>query len=260
MNLSAAWSGVKEAMDEIRAIAEQRVPAGVVRAVNDVAFGVRGAWQREAARVFDRPTSFTRNAVLVAKAGSGVAGAAAQFRAGRGATEVEARIYIRDDAFKGTPPVKYLFPQVQGGVRAAKRFERALRAAGVLPPGMIAVPGSAAKLDAYGNLPAGTITRILSQLRASPDALQNASNSTRSRRSRKRGGTYFGLRERRGNLLPGVYERVDFAFGSAVRPVLIFVSRASYRKRYDVFDVGQRYIDAHLPARLDAELRKEGLA
>lgn len=259
MNLSASWEGVSEALGEIRAIVEQRVPAGVVRAVNDTAFGVRGAWQREATRVFDRPVALTRNAVLVAKAGSGFSGAAAQFRAGRDASAVEARIYLRDDAFKGTPPVKYLFPQVQGGLRNAKRFERALRAAGVLPPGMVAVPGSAAKLDAHGNLSSGTITRILSQLRASPDALQNASSSARSRRSRKRGGAYFGVRERRGNLVPGVYERVQFAFGSAVRPILIFVDRASYRPRYHVFDIGQRYIDQHLPAKLDAELRREGL-
>lgn len=259
MKISGAWTGVQEALGEVRAIVEQRVPAGVVRAVNDTAFGVRAAWQREAVSVFDRPTAFTRNAVLVAKAGSSFSARGAEFRGGRGATEVEARIYLRDDALKGTPPVKYLFPQVQGGLRTAKRFEQALRHAGILPAGMFVVAASGAKLDRYGNIRGTDYSRILRHLRSSSDAHQNITNSRRSRAARSR-SAFFAIRPRidRSHLKPGVYERRG-STGADIVPWLVFVDRVSYRKRYDVFDVGQRFIDANLPARLAAELAKEGV-
>ena len=259
MNVSATWSGVKEAMDEIRAITEQRVPAGVVRAVNAVAFGVRRAWQAEAVRVFDRPTAFTRNAVLVAQAGSAFSENAASFRKGRDASAIEAQIYLRDRAPNGTPPVKYLFPQVQGGGRAAKRFEQALRHAGILPAGMYVVAASGAKLDTYGNIRGTDYSRILRHLRSSSDSHQNITNSRRSRASRRR-SAFFAVRPRidRSHLKPGIYERRG-STGADIVPWLVFVDRVSYRPRYNVFDVGQRYIDAHLPARIAAELAKEGV-
>lgn len=44
-----------------------------------------------------------------------------------------------------------------------------------------------------------------------------------------------GPRGRNQNLLPGVYKRVFTGFGSAIRPVMIFVSKANYKKRFDFY-------------------------
>jgi hypothetical protein len=260
ISIRATWDGLDKAMTEIRDVVERKVPAGVVRAVNDVAFGVRREWHREAGRVFDRPVALTTNATLVAKAGASFTARGAQFRAGRDASVAEARIYLRDDAFKGTPPVKYLFPEVQGGGRNVKRFERALIAAGLMPAGMYAMPARGFPLDRHGNVPGNLITKILSALQASSDSLQNATSRSRSKRSRnKRPARYFAVARPGLGLPPGIYERVATGFGWATRGVFIYTRAPSYRPRYNVFELGQRYIDAHLPARIAAEMAKEGV-
>lgn len=202
------------------------------RATNNVAFKVRDAWKAKAAQVFDRPTPFTRNAVLVQRAGT--------FRSSSGftgtGTEV-ARVFIRDEAAGITPQV-YLQQQVVGGERRLKRSERALQAAGVLPAGFFVVPGEGVKLDNFGNVRPGQITRILSALRASNDPGQNQTERSAARRRRSNAAVIFALPAPRGRLLPGVYERR----GRAITPLLIFVRGARYRPRFDIFQYAREVV------------------
>ena len=202
------------------------------RATNNVAFKVRDAWKTKAAQVFDRPTAFTRNAVLVQRAGT--------FRSAGGftgtGTEV-ARVFIRDEAAGITPQI-YLQQQVVGGERRLKRSERALQAIGVLPSGFFVVPGQGAKLDNSGNVRAGQITRILSALRASTDPGQNQTERSEGRARRRNAPVIFALSARRGRLLPGVYERR----GRAITPLLIFVRGARYRPRFDIFQYAREVV------------------
>ncbi|OUL25884.1 hypothetical protein BV378_14200 [Nostoc sp. RF31YmG] len=242
----------------------QNLPFAIVQAVNATAFDIREQWQRVAPRVFDRPTSLTRNAAMYRKATK---------------DRLYAEIFLRDEADKGTPPAKYLTPQVQGGLRRKKGFEVLLQQKGMMPAGQFAVAGRGAKLDAYGNVSAGEITRILSQLGAQRDVYQNESAASRRRRTSegrryeylgrdrkgatkvagrlvRRGGRYFALQKRRGRLAPGVYERIGTGFGSAVRSVFIYTSRASYRPRYDIFGLAQRAWDKLMPFYFNRELDK----
>ena len=202
------------------------------RATNNVAFKVRDAWKTKAAQVFDRPTPFTRNAVLVQRAGT--------FRSSSGftgtGTEV-ARVFIRDEAAGITPQI-YLQQQVVGGERRMKRHERALQAAGVLPAGFFVVPGEGVKLDNFGNVRPGQITRILSALRASNDPGQNQTERSAARRRRSNAAVIFALPAPRGRLLPGVYERR----GRAITPLLIFVRGARYRPRFDIFQYAREVV------------------
>lgn len=190
-----------------------------LRALNFSAFDVRQEWLKIIPTVFDRPVPLTQRAPLYKKATI---------------EKLVAEVFIRDDATKGTPPAQYLLPQVVGGPRAQKRSERSLNRVG-LPPYF--VPGKGARLDRYGNIPGGTITAILSDLRAHVDPHSRSNEASRARRRRRGKSTYFALREPRGNLKPGVvYERVGSAFGSGVRSVLFGVNRApTYFPRYDVF-------------------------
>ena len=202
------------------------------RATNNGAFKVRDAWKTKAAQVFDRPTPFTRNAVLVQRAGT--------FRSSSGftgtGTEV-ARVFIRDEAAGITPQI-YLQQQVVGGERRMKRHERALQAAGVLPAGFFVVPGEGVKLDNFGNVRPGQITRILSALRASNDPGQNQTERSAARRRRSNAAVIFALPAPRGRLLPGVYERR----GRAITPLLIFVRGARYRPRFDIFQYAREVV------------------
>lgn len=235
---------VEALMLDFDEIARKHVPEAVTRALNDTAFDTRGAWKDEALRVFDNPTSLTLNAILYKKATRLVPAA---------------EVFVRDEALKGTPPSKYLFAQVEGGGRRPKRSENLLRRAGILGENEFWVPGRSAPLDAFGNLPGATVRTILSDVQASFDEKQRSTRESRGKRARRRkqrGKVYFYNRAKRGNLPRGIYERIDTAFGSAVRTVMHIVSKTQYRKQYDVYALARRVFDDRYPQNLDVWLRR----
>lgn len=219
----------------------------VMQACNATAFEIRQVWARTAARVFDRPTAMTIKAAQYTKATK---------------QRLYATIFLRDEALNGTPPAKYLLAQVEGGQRSYKPFERLLAAKGALPAGMFAVAGKGAELNAHGNIKPGTINQILSQMGARNDKYQNETEESRARRRTRaakrgtRGGEFFVQRERRGRLLPGIYERITTGFGSALRSVLVFVRRPRYQQRFDIFGLAQRQWDKLMPFHFKRELEK----
>lgn len=227
----------------------RQLPFATMQAVNATAFDVRQRWGEIMPKVFDRPVPLTLKAVLYTKASF---------------AKPVAQIYIRDEAFKGAPPAKYLQAQVEGGQRRHKAFENRLMAAGILPAGMFAVPGKGVALNAFGNLPARQITAVLSQVQAQFDPLNNQTAVSAGRRRRReakkgqRNGDYFVAR-RSGHLPAGIYQRITSGFGSSVRSVrsvLFFVKRATYRKRYDIFGAAQKIFDRRFPENLRRELAK----
>lgn len=219
----------------------------VMQAANNTAFAVREEWKRQMPRVFDRPTALTRNAILYIKATK---------------ARMEAVVYVRDEAFKGTPPARYLLGQVKGGQRLMKPFENRLAAQGILPAGTQAVPGRGVKLDGHGNIPGAELNRVLSQLGARVDPLQNETATSRTRRRKRedkqgtRRGDYFALKQRRGRLLPGVYQRVRTGFGTALASILVFVRKGTYKPRYRIFDMAERLYRRQFAFQFERELEK----
>ena len=201
--------------------AGRRINSITRNALNDAVVEGVFAEQDKIRGIFDRPTPLTQKSVLYRQATK---------------ESLTAWVFIRDEAAKGTPPSKYLMPQVLGGARGAKRFEAALRAIGVMEANEFAVPAIGYKRDAYGNVPGSTIVSILSQLKAHRDVgymmNETAPSAARNRRSGK--ARYFvpsGYRAEKAMLrLPrGIYERR----GNTVRAVFMFVKQPTYRKRYD---------------------------
>lgn len=221
----------------------QNLAFAVMQACNATAFDIRQQWEGAAARVFDRPARMTQRAAQYRKATK---------------DKLFAEIYLRDEASNGTPPAKYLLPQVDGGTRRKKGFEVLLQQRGAMPAGMFAVAGDGADLDQHGNVRARQVSQILSQLGARQDALQNQTDTSKARRrsKRKRGGEYFALQAQRGKLRPGIYERITTAWGSAVRSVFIFTNGATYTPRYNIFGLAQRAWDKLMPFHFNRELAK----
>lgn len=246
MKITTQFEGIEQVLKAFGDLGQRGLESASIRASNTLAFGARSEWQKTAQRVFDRPVALTINAALVRKAAKG---------------KPFAEVYIRDEAFKGTPPVKYLIAQVEGGPRAATRFERALQAAGILPRGMFAVPARGVQLDAFGNVPRGVHTRILSALKANRDSFQNSRGASQRGRSQRKRTGYFALPRGEGDLPPGIYERlaINFSYGatSAIRLVFAFVRQPSYRPRYNVYQVAQQYIDRNGRDVLTRELEVE---
>lgn len=221
------------------ALSGGKVDAAIAAALTSTALQVVAAEKREMKDVFDRPLLTTINSVRSKPANR---------------AKLRAVVYLDDFKGKQIPASKFLKAQVRGGVRAVKRYEKALQSAGVLPRGMVTVPGDAAKMDSSGNMQGGQLVQILAYFKAFPEVGYKA-NMTEKGRARlakgskkKLGYSYFVGTP--GNRLPlGIYQRVSFAQGtSAIKPVLIFVASAVYQPRFDFYYVARSTVRKTFPA------------
>lgn len=218
---------------QVQALRKDQVPYACAVALTRTAKTVKEEEVREMGRVFDRPTPYTLNALYVKPATK---------------QDLTSRVWLKDDTSKGTPASKYLLPEIEGGSRVTKRFERALAAIGVMPPGYFIVPGLGAKLDSYGNWNRGQLVQVLAWFGAMRDT---ASNTTAEKRQRKTAGrlgrsygrAFFAIYPGRdSHLHPGIYERIRTGFGSAIRPIAVFVARSQYGPRFKFYDVAHRVV------------------
>ena len=154
---------------------------------------------------------------------------------------------LRDEATKGTPPAKYLNALIRGGRRRHKGFEKALIRAGIMRSDEYAVPGDDIRLNRFGNIPKGQFTKMLSQLKASPDAMQNATGSARSRAGR-RGAAFFTM--------PGFRGVMRRTGKRSMTVFLAFVKAPSYRKRLRFFETIDGVAKYRLKREFDYQLRK----
>lgn len=122
------------------------------QAINRTAWDVRDELKKEMPAVFNKdgkpPTPFTLNSLKVF-------------------TSKQSNLTAEIN-FKGKPSDHYLRPEVFGGPRPLKIFEKALG-------GSFYVPGKAAPIDRYGNVTGSQIMRMLSVLgKARPGQNQSA--------------------------------------------------------------------------------------
>lgn len=213
---------------------EKQMRFSAAKALTQTAQKAQGAIKAEMQKVFDRPTSYTLNSTRIKPATK---------------DKLEAFVWIKDDAGKGTPAAKYLQPQIVGGSRVLKRFEQALQAKGLMPRGTVAVPGAGADLDAHGNVKRSQIIQVLSQLQAQRTAgyESRASNSKRSKAAVARQGvTYWALSKQYRALKPGIYLRKKMALGTSIKPVFLFVSKAAYKPRLQFVDIVMKTAETEL--------------
>jgi len=237
MEIKVELKGVDEVIKSLSDFEKQQLPFATAKALTKTGQEVKDGLISEMEKVFDRPTPYTLNSLML-----------------RPATKqtLTAYVWLKDFAGKGTPAVKYLWAQVMGGSRRVKRFESALQRIGVLPRDMFITPGQGADLDQYGNLSRGQIVQVLSYFQALGEQGYKANMTDKGRARLKKGGKKTG----RGfeyfvplsgsRLAPGIYKRIGFAFGSAIKPIYMFVKKPIYTKRFRFFEVGQKIIDAKL--------------
>lgn len=242
------FSDVLKALDNL----ERGAPYAMATALTRTAYDVKDAATRAMADLFDKPTPYTLRSMRVW---------------GANKTNLRAIAWLKD----GNRPQHYLLPMIEGGDRPLKRFEERLRMLGYMKSSERAVPGTAAQLDNYGNMSRALIVKILSQLKTAvvQGDFSNASESRRSKAKRSK-VAYFASAGRgsnverwRGgkmqsfaqNLPAGIWERRVHAWGSSVRPVLLFVSRAKYGKRFDFFGIASSVIAARFPVHIAEAVR-----
>jgi hypothetical protein len=216
---------------------EDQIPFATVLTLTRTAKDVQQAEKGHLRGVLDRPTRFTLNAIRVKPATK---------------RDMEARIWIRDEADKGTAPIKYLEALVRGGTRGQKRHEKALQRKGILPAGWFTVPGEDMRLNRFGNITAGMYTKILSGLQASSDEFQNSMSKLATRR-------YFVMRKPRSRAPLGIYQRTS---KRRIKSILHFVPSVTYSPVIEFVPVAEKVIarrlDAHMRNAVEQVIRTAG--
>ena len=170
--------------------------------------------------------------------------------------KLQARVAVKDRTYNnGTLPEDYLFPQVYGGLRKEKRFERAMRYAGLLQGRERAVLGKDAPanmVDSFGNLKAGEIQRILTATRSAFDPYQNKSASRRSKKNAKN-APYFAARLGKTR---GIWRRTG---PGEVLPILVFITKPpTYRAALDFEDIARQTAEREFASSFRYFMDKEG--
>lgn len=239
LTITTNFPEVQKALDQLGPKARSAVREGINRTLDWAETEVR----QEMRQVFDRPVPFTLRSLRKYFAST---------RTLEGRLWFRQRSADRDKLWAG--------PQIFGGPRDEKPMEKRLRQLGVLPRGWYVVPGEGAPLDSYGNMSPGEISRILNVLGAYTEAGYNkATDKTRARLRRGTRKTYgfeyfvvrprnFRRDDRALHLAPGVWRRVYTGFGTALKPMLIFVERTNYKPRLDFERVVRRTVDRHFAA------------
>ena len=208
---------------------QTQLPFAAANALNDTAADALKHIQDRMDVVFDRPTRWTKNALMVWRAKKG---------------NLEAQVKERPSVGKR----HYLKMQEAGGVRPQTGLE-GLLSSRVAYAGIIAaaLPAAGAKLDSYGNWSSGERNQVLSALGAQRDG---KSNQTEASKKRAKGrASYFAPKS---GLSPGVFKRTA---GGQLSKVLTFTTAMPrYDQRLGFYDGVQEVWAAVLPVHLDRRL------
>lgn len=241
VNISSGFGKIQKELKEF----SNQLPFATSLAINRTAQKVKLAQEKEIKDVFDRPNHFTQNSLFIKPSNK---------------TNLTALVKLKDQVFKGNPASKYLATEITGGERRLKRYEVALRSAGILPDGYFTVPGQAANMDQYGNIQRSQIVQILAYFKANRDvgATSNSTDKTRGKLAKstnKRYGVSYFVGKVGEKKTFGIYQKVFSNFGAAIRPVLIFMQSARYDAIYDFKYVAETVIKREYDAEFDKALK-----
>ncbi|NVP54472.1 hypothetical protein [Mycoplana rhizolycopersici] len=211
-------------------VARKQMPYAAMLALNETAKGGRLAVQKEMDRVFDRPTPYAKRGVVYDRATR---------------QNMRAAVVVTGDRTKGAlPATAFLGPQIQGGRRTHKAFERQLIERGLMMRGEVAVPAERTPLDRYGNTTQGFLNRVMADLKIDyrgAGATRVRSDASLKRNKNYRSARYF-VPKRGGHMFPGVWQRSPK--DDSVFPVMLFIRSEGYRVRLQLEAVVERHVAA----------------
>jgi hypothetical protein len=228
-------------------LTEKNLRYAVAQAMTNAAKDAQQHLSRVTPDFVDRPTPFTLNSTYVRFANP---------------SRLTAEVGFKQFATKGTPAGQYLNPMARGGDRQPKRSELVLRRAGILSSGQFIVPMRPWQGDPYGNVPRGTMSMMLSQLKSYTGSLSylNASNSRASQRKRTTAGQFFLSNSRRSIL----YRKPDGRRDQVETAFMILDDAPNQERRFPIprilNDQYARSFDRHIQTTLANELRRAGFS
>lgn len=216
-------------LDALKAV---QVPFAASLAINRLAKGAKKAQQQGMRDKFNNPVPFTLNSIYIKSSTK---------------QDLYAEVGLREFAVKGNPASKYLLPQIQGGPAYATRFQKALRAKGVLAPNEFAVPTQSdyLKLNRYGNVRPSQYTEILYGLQAFRDS---SAFVYRKEAKRKKSASYFArttaqYNQKGGDFYPGIYTGNKNARKNKESALFWIQGRTPmFQGKYDFTGIGASYV------------------
>jgi len=206
---------------------QKSTPSIIAKSLTNAANSARADLYAEMRDKIDRPTPFI--VPSFSDRYSNIRGSLFVTPADKKKIPMVAIVGLKDLGMGGVPNVeRMLRPHFQGGNRVVKRFERALQRAGILSSDQVTAPARGLTLDKYGNVSGAILTKMLSDLQANPDAMQNATTSKRSKAKRKKTGVFFVMRFK-GKAI-GIWKRT----GINIEPFLNFISMPSYKSKMNL--------------------------
>lgn len=247
MKVDIEIKGIKELISKISDIEKRQLPYATVKALNKTAEMVQTYEKMYMKKILDRPTPYALSTLVIDYA----------YKNKVKGLKLDATVRFTDKTtnFVGaTPGANFIFPHVAGGTRNIKRFEYALRYTGILPDDMYIAPGSACKLDAYGNIPNSIINKVISYFGARYKIGYNlettAEKKVKMKRGTKRkiGMEYIVSRGQGSNtgrsrnipqhLPPGIYIKYAGSIGPGrIRPLMMFVRTPAYQMRFPFYKI-----------------------
>lgn len=211
-------------------VEKKQIPFAMSLALNESASIGQAAGVKEMKRVFDRPTPFILKSLRVKRSNK---------------KKLVAEVGFKDVFGKFGTAVEYtLKPNIEGGNRKPKASEMTLRRAGILRADEFIVPSRALRLDRFGNIPKGTMNKIISNIGASGEQGFSANTPAANRTMKYIVGEVGGTR--------GIWS----VQARKWKPVLIFVKQPKYKARFDFYGVTQREIDKGFPGAMRRSLRR----
>lgn len=186
--------------------AQYRKAAAV--AATRTAWDVREGLMRGMQSSFDRPNPFTMRAFRVDAAVAS-------------AEQVEAVVWA------APLQARYLFWQIEGGVRRSKGFENRMDLRGT----EVALPTDQSTRDAYGNMPLSFIKRVAGD--------KNSGGAAKR---------FFTGTPKGSGRPEGVWARVDG--NRRLVPLMLFGNEARYEKRFDMSAIASRVVNAKFESQL----------
>lgn len=225
------FEGLEEWESHLNDLERKQMPFALAKGITDTAKDVKAALQKEIKRVFDSPTRFTINSIYIVPAKKG--------------------IYIAFVGIKGDRN-SYLYPQSRGGRRNLKRSEASLQSTGKMTKGLHIMPGEAIRLNKFGNITKGKMTKIMSVVKGHRDKTQNT--TARSKKRNKSLPNLFVAKKgnrRTQHLQPGIYQRTK----KGVKPILIYAQESKYHVLFRFFDVAQKVTNRNLMRNVDKAMK-----
>lgn len=252
--LSVTFTGQRDRLQTLDRLEREQLPFAAALALTRTAQEVEKGLVTEMTNVFDRPTRATLNSLFIQPATKQRMEARVWIKDGR-STTASGNLVGREGSWgKGRAASTWLTPQVFGGARSEKGFEKMLERVGALDGGRFVVPGKDQPLDQFGNIGRGRLNKILSGARLFAEEGYDA-NATDSKRSTAKGNTrYFLIKKGRRPI--GIAERMGRGKGSRnkIRMALVFVRQPTYSPRFDFFGVAQRIAEDQLPIQFELAL------